>query len=146
MAVDTTIPDSSNNVGDDLSAIRENFELLASAQVVDEGSTAEGDYIRYENGWQVCYYQDDETSITDQSIGSGHRSSRIEFSFPVGFSDIPNVAWLPQQESGATLWAGGSSSGGDVSISSSSASGNLLSFDDSIAEGKLGYFAIGRWK
>ena len=40
--IDTTIPNSSNNVGDDLSAIRENFELLASAQVVDEGSTADG--------------------------------------------------------------------------------------------------------
>ena len=55
MAVDTTIPSSSNNVGDDLSAIRENFELLASAQVVDEGSTSDGDYIRYENGWQICF-------------------------------------------------------------------------------------------
>ena len=54
MAVDTTIPSSSNNVGNDLSAIRENFELLASAQVVDEGTTSDGDYIRYENGWQIC--------------------------------------------------------------------------------------------
>ena len=55
MAVDTTIPNSSNNVGNDLSAIRENFELLASAQVVDEGSTSDGEYIRFENGLQICW-------------------------------------------------------------------------------------------
>ena len=84
MAVDTTIPNSSNNVGDDLSAIRENFELLASAQVVDEGSTADGDYIRFQNGWQICK----KTVIVTLT-----ETGQEEFVYPINFDEnIDEVA------------------------------------------------------
>ena len=92
MAVDTTIPSSSNNVGNDLSAIRENFELLASAQVVDEGSTADGDYIRYENGWQIIVATQEipESEIDDYS---GNGSILPTFDFPVDFVTKPDFAY-----------------------------------------------------
>ena len=81
MAVDTTIPNSSNNVGNDLSAIRENFELLASAQVVDEGSTSDGDYWRFENGLQICLMEGDPVSISENSRGSVFGDDNFPASF-----------------------------------------------------------------
>ena len=50
------VPDANNTVGSDLTAMYDNFVALESAQIVDSGSTADGDYVRWENGLQVCWY------------------------------------------------------------------------------------------
>ena len=92
MAVDTTIPSSSNNVGDDLSAIQENFELLASAQVVDEGSTADGDYIRYENGFQICWGY--KLGDIDTSTAAWQNIS----DFPAPFDDVVFMELSPLRD------------------------------------------------
>ena len=78
MAYDSTIPALGNLISNDIPAMQENFSLLESAQVVDEGSTADGDYIRYESGWQVCW---GEALIT---YDNGNRL-RSNVDFPVSF-------------------------------------------------------------
>ena len=144
MSVDTTIPSSSNNVGDDLSAIRENFELLASAQVVDEGSTSDGDYIRYENGWQICRYRDNDT----EPKASGRIGD--DWDYPQSFISEPSVSAiitnLRVSPSRAEL--------GLTEISSISATS--CDYDTHRVEGKTNFsggdladfilIAIGRWK
>ena len=150
MAVDTTIPNSSNNVGDDLSAIRENFELLASAQVVDEGSTSDGDYIRYENGWQVCFHMYD---------------SGIDFS-EEGRSAFANVWNFPQSFDNSSYFISGLVDFNGTTSSSSRAGQGVLAGTDSSRRSTSSYqpivwdiddyndnitlririAAIGRWK
>ena len=147
MAVDTTIPSSSNNVGDDLSAIQENFELLASAQVVDEGSTADGDYIRYENGWQVCikYETVDMTNSDPYSID-----------FPVDFNDDNAAQWYisghntssARADEHASLYGG---RGLESSLRGGAHDGASWRFSrendsDAPTEVPITLFAIGRWK
>jgi len=75
---DTPLP--TDLISDSQPDIRENFQLLEDSQVVDEGSTADGDYIRYENGWQICFIRSLDTS----GMSSGEISER-EWSFPVNF-------------------------------------------------------------
>ena len=90
MAVDTTIPNSSNNVENDLSAIRENFELLASAQVVDEGSTSDGYYIRWENGWQICTVEYG-VDLTSTSSANDVPMSFIDAEQFTGYGGVDNA-------------------------------------------------------
>ena len=139
MSVDTTIPDSSNNVGDDLSAIRENFELLESAQVVDEGSTDDGDYIRYENGWQVCIKK---TTLDLTTTDSQYRD------MPQGFVD--NDSYITSIDASAALG----------SINDREVAGSAVSYYDGDTEmwrcrcngegdktdASITLLAIGRWK
>ena len=148
MAVDTTIPHSSNNVGDDLSAIRENFELLASAQVVDEGSTEDGDYIRYENGWQFIYKSEVEVTTEGSSFGD-----IVRVSFPLDFVDNANVVVgfsLSNESSDAQGSGSFVTAYTECSIATNSrkewslrmANDYTALFSDTL----LDFYAIGRWK
>ena len=148
MAVDTTIPSSSNNVGDDLSAIQENFELLASAQVVDEGSTSDGDYIRYENGWQICVI--DEILLSYANAGSSSTRILGTWSFPVDFNSTDITVLLNSVEN-----AGIDSDYRDLAVSpddftSSSVRLNAYSLNYDLTDNNVEFnvtaFAIGRWK
>lgn len=74
---DTSFFDTAPDVATALNA-------LSSAGVVDEGSTADGDYIRYENGWQICvtWIQLDYTSSVNLTA---------DWSFPVSFASGYNT-------------------------------------------------------
>ena len=146
MAVDTTIPHSSNNVGDDLSAIRENFELLASAQVVDEGSTADGDYIRWENGWQVCKisiitleYESSDRVIKTWDFPQSFNTDNYYVSFQVlGIIEVPSNV----RDNYQTELDNDSRSTNSVILRIWNNEGNFTEGD----EIKVTAFAIGRWK
>ena len=145
MAVDTTIPDSSNNVGNDLSAIRENFELLASAQVVDEGSTSDGDYIRYDNGWQICV-----RVITGESYdlvnGDDVRySNDINKSYPIDFTQTIYSQVRPYAGNIQGSWAGSPETG--TIIHNYEWRYVIMSArDNSVSDVSVLMFAIGRWE
>ena len=85
MAYDGTIPSLSNQIGNDIPQMQENFALLEDSQVVDEGSTDDGDYIRYENGWQACF----KLNFTLEYNTSNFLQSR--WNFPVVFASKPFV-------------------------------------------------------
>ena len=93
MGFDNTVPNADNYGLDDISAMQENFELLESAQVVDEGSTSDGEYIRFENGLQICWgYQLGEI---DTSTAAWQHISH----FPASFDDIVFMALSPLRDS-----------------------------------------------
>ena len=146
MAVDTTIPNSSNNVGDDLSAIQENFELLASAQVVDEGSTADGDYIRYENGWQVCISKEftlDATRERGSGVYSSSSEERKTWNYPFDFT---NVLWVQGTSLRGAETDICKANGRGVDINNA-ATVYLFNIDGSQTDRNKNYvIAIGRWK
>ena len=58
------------------STVQSAIQSLSSAGVVDEGSTEDGDYIRYENGWQVCIRK---TTLDLTSSGSQTRDMPQSF-------------------------------------------------------------------
>ena len=92
MAYDSTIPALGNLISNDIPAMQENFSLLESAQVVDEGSTADGDYIRYENGWQICWFTDysvaeDFTDELSSSVLYRTESGEKDWNLPNSFVD-----------------------------------------------------------
>ena len=93
---DTPLP--TDLISDSQPKIRENFQLLEDSQVVDEGSTADGDYIRYENGWQICIVQ---KNIDLSSLDENKRFSVVggdaDINWPVSFDSRPFfVSWAGQ--------------------------------------------------
>ena len=80
---DTPKPDE--KLKDSQPLIRENFQLLEDSQVVDEGSTSDGDYIRYENGWQIC-----RDEIVLEYDGDSKYCIKT-WSFPQSFNSAPEV-------------------------------------------------------
>ena len=85
MAYDGTIPSLSNQIGNDIPQMQENFSLLEDSQVVDEGSTEDGDYIRYENGWQICI-RNFAASEIDWSVTDDNR-----YDMPANFLDREKI-------------------------------------------------------
>ena len=140
MAYDGTIPALSNLISNDIPAMQENFSLLESAQVVDEGSTEDGDYIRWENGWQICvnYF-----IFNDEVTGAQIKNLPISF---VSIDDVYQL-FLINTES--------SEDGENSVITGHSFDENIynefrfrawvpqLTTDESF---KVFAFAIGRWK
>ena len=147
MAYDGTIPELGNLISNDIPAMQENFSLLESAQVVDEGSTADGYYIRYESGWQICttWIQLDYATSTTLSD---------EWSFPVSFASgndtivnfIADEADRNLSTSRTNLTLQGLFSDNDYETSAQLkqwVTGGGLDTEDYI---RAQVFAMGRWK
>ena len=150
MSVDTTVPNSSNNVGNDLSALQSNFDALASAEVVDEGSTSDGDYIRYDNGWQICTIEktmDFNSTSNNAYLVEGTDSRDIEY--PVSFLDVVSVSFSFNRNIGF-LWSSSqieNVAGNLVIANINEDLFYLVGANNRIDEQKSMYFAaIGRWK
>ena len=109
MAYDGTIPALSNLISNDIPAMQENFSLLESAQVVDEGSTEDGDYIRYENGWQIFFREDvfDTTTWSSQHFDfpNSYISNRPQGNFSLEASTgVRDIAKDIHLELGSSDW------------------------------------------
>ena len=154
MAFDGTIPSLPNQIGNDIPQMQENFSLLESAQVVDEGSTADGDYIRYENGWQVCVRIIESSSIFTAQLSDSvegidiHRSSYEAINFPNTFFTKPkvfyNVGGLLEENE--TI-SGRLFSTHSTRINLDSWEFQIVAFGTTFDEVKeLSLLAIGRWK
>ena len=152
MAYDGTIPSLSNQIGNDIPQMQENFSLLESAQVVDEGSAEDGDYIRYENGWQVCIIQ---TSVPKEETENEEENTQPDWStydwdwvLPQSFADnnyvisgALNLRGAARGENGLVSLAGASPLETDkVEVRLMTNTKNFDEFDP------LTIKAIGMWK
>ncbi|MGM0409179.1 MAG: hypothetical protein ACQEQF_00335 [Bacillota bacterium] len=139
---DTSFFDTAPDVATALNA-------LSSAGVVDEGSTSDGDYIRYENGWQICVYNlgsDDLSALRNDSSAQGltiYRYVNYEWDFPQSFDKAPYADLQFRLTSTNTLTS--------TILTTSSTNNAQFSIhsleeqtDDTIDHAKL--IAIGRWK
>jgi hypothetical protein len=133
------VPDANNTVGSDLTAMYDNFVALESAQIVDSGSTADGDYWRFEDGLQIC------TATNTLELLQTGPDGVVYFPFPQSFTIVlgggaPN-AILPSigigrdviPNIGYSLTANGWGFATNQTIAINKAVDLLL-------------FAIGRWK
>ena len=146
MAYDSTIPALGNLISNDIPAMQENFSLLESAQVVDEGSTNDGDYIRYENGWQVIVR---ETYIPSSEISV---DNTLSFDLPQSFSEVFAGSFSLE----TTFWGTGGSEREDAAKTLNgllfSAGDSAIRFRfydvsyDSSEDLPVQIVAIGRWK
>jgi len=94
MAWNPNVPTVTNRVQDDLNAIRENFQHLDQSRIVEMGSNSNGEYVRWENGLQVCWFTNDPTpNFTARTEGavSGYYHSD-NWTYPAAFSANPSVA------------------------------------------------------
>ena len=139
---------SSHNAG---SNVENNFTAGTYQALVDEikalkqqsgiaemGENSNGQYIRYENGIQMCWnevYNDDNTSASGALY-----QKQISFTFPKPFVDIPSVSGTSRNEGSYYVqWVTGRA----VTNAECTVYAVCTSQD---RPGFYGYQAIGRWK
>ena len=143
---DTPLP--TDLISDSQPDIRENFQLLEDSQVVDEGSTNDGDYIRYENGWQICFGDNTIANFTiDESDGNFYRniSGESTTDLPVSFV---NENFTPLVFLGRDSAVFSETIGVTHTIVSSNSDFRFYVKDDvsSTIDLEYSWVAIGRWK
>src|SRR5690606_11981997 len=94
MAYDPTIPALNNYIGDDIPKIMANFAELAGSRIVEMGSNANGTYVRWENGLQVCWHQANEGVQSFSQSGAlytvgGTSPQDFVWTYPAAFAQTP---------------------------------------------------------
>ena len=109
---------------------------LASGAVIERGSNANGEYIKYADGTLICTIQGFNVGATNISSGALYRSSGTVWTFPHNFSDIPicNGSY-----SGSRFGNGFSTDGLTSTITAYFGSSNTTTITADLT-------AIGRWK
>src|SRR5690606_2967690 len=86
------VPYSSGVSGFTPANVKAALDALADVRIVEMGSNSNGEYVRWENGLQVCW-----TSISEPSqrhpnaLGPIYRSSDIAWTYPASFVSQPTV-------------------------------------------------------
>lgn len=60
---------------------------LMDSVIVEEGSNDDGSYIRFGNGWQVCWKRASIVADVNNSTGSTRLSNDLRWEYPVHFID-----------------------------------------------------------
>lgn len=122
---------------------------LSAGAVIESGDNANGEYIRFADGTQVCWFCATNTySCTAQTAAGFYDASGSgqKFTYPAEFSGIPSVMFSIGDFSdinGVTYFAGTATAGTKtespyvVVLAVSSAVNNVVT---------IRYIAIGKWK
>src|SRR5690606_36017448 len=109
MAYNPNVPEPDHLVQDDIAAMRENFrhldplaqavdelqavselapyvQALLDSRIVEMGSNANGEYVRWENGLQVVFGEANLGSISLSAHGSVYASPDLAVTLPAAFS------------------------------------------------------------
>ena len=115
MAYNPNVPAPTNRVQDDIAAMRDNFQHLAplaqlapvagelqavsglapyvqallDSRIVEMGSNSNGEYVRWQNGLQLCW-----TGIGGWGQHEGNKEDDI-WVFPAAFKETPHVVGFP---------------------------------------------------
>lgn len=57
----------------------------AKSKIVEASFNANDGYIRYENGWQICFWNRNSNVACNQVEGSLYKSERLKWAFPASF-------------------------------------------------------------
>lgn len=116
---------------------------LATGAIIERGSNANGEYIRFADGTQICFLN---ITVSDQAISDAYGSFFIgtrTWTFPASFIAEPSCSCS------MFLWGTGASWGSIGTLSPSATSATLRGFDiTSRATGtstRIAAQAIGRW-
>lgn len=107
--------------------------------ILERGSNANGEYVKYADGTQICWMARTDNVAIDQSSTGVFYSTSSGWTYPVSFSSTPAVLGNGRRASGIT-W---------VVVGSPSASSVLYNHVAAQSQGSLGasiaLVAIGRW-
>lgn len=118
---------------------------LGSKNVVERGSNANGEYIRFADDAQICTRSIEIASTTPTQIGTS-----ILYSFPIIYGPayaapviaLPTVALTGRTSNGSLAWA---SFGGTPSVGSLAAEARVLTTNPSASAATFYMTAICRW-
>ena len=136
--------------------IRENFaELeplqpyvaaLLDSRIVEMGSNSNGEYVRFENGWQVCWFANDPTpnfAARTEGAVSGY-VHLDDWTYPAAFSARPSVVAIGRGYVGSRAEISLNTS--IINLSTSKAEIRLWAWNQVNANVTILQIAIGRWK
>lgn len=115
--------------------------FIDNVKLIDIGTNANGTYIRYSNGIQICYGNKETTNNINLAIGSIYHSGSNTWTYPATFIDIPEVQ-VNVKGIAPNTWAGL----GDSGVWYDFTSFDVFSATPMGHKGKVSLFAIGRWK
>lgn len=109
--------------------------------IFSEGTGANGSWIRFHNGIQICWHTISGNVGVNQTVGSLFRSDVFDWIFPASFISNPHVFLAGRRTAGNLLW------GADNGETNTVRANNLrLLSPVSGSSGRLIGFCIGYWK
>lgn len=117
---------------------------LPTGAIIERGSNANGEYVRFADGTQICWAKSSTLYSSSTAYASVYRSSAgARFTFPAAFSSTPFVrgALDPVSSNIADVH----SEGGFAASPTQTSSMYIISYFSMPQAGYIGYVAIGRW-
>ncbi len=114
----------------------------AQKHITESGENANGSYIRFDDGTQICWYVGEQTVRIDNVLISGLYYGVLNLNFPASFIDRPaaSIGHTVHPKSGASWGLVRGTSSTRVTIN------YLYPVSCSSASMIVSYIAIGRWK
>lgn len=114
---------------------------VPTGALIQRGSNANGEFVRFADGTQICSYSDPTIHSVNTSYGALWRSASLpNYTFPVGFIDVPLIIPVATAVGTTGNWAA------TVTPASTTQTGQLILVGEGITNtAKLSYTAIGRW-
>ena len=110
---------------------------LAEGAIIEQGSNANGEYVRFADGTQVCWLKQTQQGIAvNQAAGIMYRSATIQWTFPAQFVGLMNYL----------SFHSGSAFGMITYTNVPNYTLGVLCHTTQITANTLLWFAIGRWQ
>ena len=110
------------------------------APIVESGSNANGEYVKYADGTMICNHTQSSTVVTNTSAGANYVSPIISWTYPSSFISNPVVILSCSYVSGSASW------GFTGTVSTTGITGARMVSYGNTATSYPAFFAIGRWK
>lgn len=107
--------------------------------IIERGSNANGQYVRFADGTQVCWNTDATQRAIPTASGTLYVSAPATLTFPSAFSVTPVATLQAADAVNAPAWAGSSST------TTTGITAAYLVSASNTATAKLAYVAVGRW-
>lgn len=121
-----------------------NATNLNSMQVEESGTTANGNYIKYNDGTLICNQTKNFTGLSFTSSGTLYKCDiSSAFTFPVGFINAPTIAVQTQSDSDYSYSFVYGTRRTTTAITSIELMRIVSASNVTIP---IGYIAVGRWK
>lgn len=112
---------------------------LPTGAVIERGSNANGDYVRFADGTQICWGVAPQAQTVNQAGNLIFFSGNVAFNFPASFSAIPCVAGNTSDHSISYSWVA------STVTPSLTGSGWVLVSTGQNATARFRWIATGRW-
>ena len=112
---------------------------VPTGAIIEIGSTANGEYVKFANGTQICRLGYSGTLALDALLYGAYVSGWITWTFPAGFIARPNVIVTPKDDSALFGFVSASGNGGieNIRLGQNATSGASVR--------SANFVAFGRW-